>query len=98
MLWAAMSVKLITEIALFAWLGRSVLSRWLGTGAQSNPFWRVLDWLVQPFERLAARSLPTGVSPARRPVWTLAGLVGLWLVATAVKVQICAGAGVAACR
>jgi hypothetical protein len=84
MLWLSLSVKLVCEVALLAALGRWLLGRLIGPGArETNPFHRLLDWMVRPFERAFGR-------------WVVPALLGLWLLATAAKVALCLGS--AACR
>ena len=61
MLWLAMTLKLVTEVALMAMLGQWVLAHWPGVVPGVNPFWRLLDWISAPFVRWAkgtGRSIP----------------------------------------
>jgi hypothetical protein len=89
MLWLATCVKLVCEVALMALLGRFVLGLLLGltTGSapESNPFHRLLGWVVLPLERRAGR-------------WTAPLLMAFWLGATAAKLHLCLALGVQACR
>ena len=85
MLWLAMSVKLMCEVALMALAGRAVLGLLIGPARQANPFHRLLGFVVQPVERVAGR-------------WSLALLAMLWLGATAAKLWLCVSAGMPACR
>lgn len=80
MLWVVTSLKLVCEVALMATLGRAVLRRLLGAAAADNPFHRLLDWVVQPAQRLAGRAM-------------LPLLLGLWLAATLAKISLCLGHG-----
>lgn len=85
LLWLAMCVKLVCEVALMALLGRFVLGVWIGPAREYNPFHRLLGTLVKPFERLAGR-------------WAGPALAALWLLATAAKLRLCLETGVQACR
>jgi len=85
MLWLALCVKLVCEVALLALLGRFVLGLMLGPQRLLNPFHRLLGWVVAPFERLLG-------------AWTAAGLLLVWLAATAAKVHWCLALGPQACR
>ena len=89
MLWLATCVKLVCEVALMAMLGRFVLGLVLGltpgAAPETNPFHRLLGWVVLPLERRAGR-------------WTAPLLVALWLCATAAKLRLCLELGVQACR
>lgn len=85
MLWLAVSVKWVCEVALMALLGRFVLGLIAGPARAANPFHRLLGWVVQPFERLAGRHAG----------WWLAAC---WLLATLAKIRLCLALGVQACR
>ena len=85
MLWLAMCVKLVCEVALMALAGRFVLGLMVGPARAHNPFHRLLGWVVRPFERLAGRAAPLL-------------LALLWLAATATKLKLCLALGVQACR
>jgi uncharacterized protein YggT (Ycf19 family) len=86
--WAATSLKLITEIALMAMLGRAVLGFLAGAGRQANVFWQVLDMLCQPFLRATRRLVgPRRLTHGRAlAAATFLGLLALWGSATALKV------------
>ena len=106
MLWMAVSLKLMAEVALMALAGRAVLGVRAGPGRAANPFWRILDWLVLPFERPVARCLACvrkrpATSPESTPAvtrWTALALALVWLLATAAKLRLCLALGVQACR
>jgi len=68
-----------------ALLGRMVLGLMVGPRRQTNPFYRLLGWVVQPFERLGGR-------------WSTALLLTFWVLATLAKLRWCLAAGVQACR
>ncbi|MBQ0957512.1 hypothetical protein KAK06_00950 [Ideonella sp. 4Y11] len=74
------SLKLVCEVALMAALGRAVLRRLPGVAPGANPFLRLLDWMVQPAERVAGRAM-------------VPALLGLWLLATAAKIGLCLAQG-----
>ena len=92
--WAATSLKLISEIALMAMLGRAVLGLLAGASRHTNVFWQVLDVLCQPFLRATRRLVGPGRLGSHRAlaVTTFAGLLLLWLLATVAKVWWCLSA------
>lgn len=89
MLWLATCLKLVCEVALMAMLGRFALGLMLGltpgAARDTNPFYRLLAWVVLPLERHTGR-------------WTAPLLVVLWLGATVSKVRLCLALGVQACQ
>jgi hypothetical protein len=102
MLLAVSAFKLLAEVALLSLIGRGVLGLWLSrldpARAAANPFWWLLHTLSAPPLWLAARLLPRTL-PARYHPWlALALMLGLWVLATALKIGWCLDAGVAACR
>lgn len=102
LLFVVTALKLLTEIALLALLGRGVLSLMMRSStpdaAAANPFVWVLDTLCKPPLWIARQLLPRTV-PVRHHGWIATALmVGLWLVATVVKIQACLDAGMDVCR
>ncbi len=98
MLWLAMTLKLVTEVALMAMLGQWVLAHWPGVVPGVNPFWRLLDWISAPFVRGATR-WPWPVNhPSQARRRAVLALLALWLLATTLKVTACLHAGVRACQ
>lgn len=85
LLWLVTCSKLVAEVALMSMLGRFVLSLIAGTHHRNNPFWRILDWVVAPFERTAAKFNAGG----NTVVATAVGLLLCWLLATGVKIWLC---------
>jgi hypothetical protein len=75
-LWVVTSLKLVCEVALLAALGRAVLRRLPGVSVADNPFFRLLDWIVRPAQRIAGRAM-------------VPALLGLWLAATLAKIGLC---------
>jgi hypothetical protein len=98
MIWLASALKLILEIALMAFLGRTLLGLLVGPGAPRNAFWRLLDAAVQPCLRITAWIGRGRWSPSRVRGLTAVALLLLWLVATTLKVSACLSAGPGACR
>ena len=101
LLWVV-SVKLVIEIALLALVGRWVLLAWLRrlapTQVDGNVFLWVLDVLCRPVLAVVTWITPRGMAPTARQVVALAGLAGLWVAATLMKISLCVDAGVQACR
>ena len=98
MLLFTLALKLIAEIALMALLGRGLLALLAGAGRQTNPFYRVLAVITDPFVRAARWVTPRLVLDQHVPLvaFLLMGLV--WLAATVVKISLCLEAGVQTCR
>lgn len=98
MLLVATTIKLLAEIALLALAGQWVLGLLAGQGKNTNPFYRVLQLVGQPW-MLAARWLSPRVVPERHLPLVAVSLVALiWLVAAIGKVRVCLKIGVALCR
>ena len=93
MLLAVMILKLLAEVALLALLGRGLIGLLAGPAQATNPFWRVLDWVVAPLERTLARWWPR-----RATTVLVVALLLLWLVATVLKIHACLALGAHACR
>ena len=98
MLMLTLAVKLIAEIALMALLGRGLLALLAGAGRQTNPFYRVLAVITNPFVQAARWVSPRLVLDQHVPLvaFLLMGLV--WLASTVVKISLCLEAGVQTCR
>jgi hypothetical protein len=84
MLLLASVLKLIAEIGLLTCAGRGLLGLLIGARREGNFFYGLLDIVARPFDLVAGRR------------WATALAVGLWLAATAWKIQLCLGG--AACR
>jgi hypothetical protein len=98
MLVVATTFKLLAEVALFALAGQWILGLLAGEGKSTNPFYRVLQLVGNPW-MLSARWLSPRVVLDRHLPWVAVLLaVSIWLVATVVKVSICLKIGVALCR
>jgi hypothetical protein len=98
MIWLASALKLLTEIALMALVGRALLGLLAGAGASGNAFWRLLDVVVQPCFRATAWLGRGRWTAARVQAVTALALFLLWLLATTLKVSACLSAGPGACR
>ena len=96
MLWGAVTLKLLCEIALLALAARAVLGWLARPEPQRNPVWQLMAVLVRPVERLATAWLPGRTGPRARALATAALVGGLWLAATLLKLAACAGS--VACR
>jgi hypothetical protein len=102
MLWLALTLKLLCEVALLALLGQAALHgllRLLGsTAPEHNPMARVLGVVARPPLALTRALLPRLVLDRHLPLAAGAWLLGLWLAATAWKISLCLPLGTAACR
>lgn len=97
MLTAAIAAKLIAEIALCALAGQWLLGLLSGAARERNPFYQLLRLLGMPFVRTARMLAPPAVSDRRVPLVAFALLLGIWLLATALKVRWCLQLGAAHC-
>ncbi|MDM4767270.1 hypothetical protein [Pelomonas sp. SE-A7] len=77
MLLLVSALKLVAEIGLLAWLGRTLLGALIGARREGNFFYGLLDVVVRPFEQPAGRR------------WAPWLALGLWLTATALKLRLC---------
>ncbi len=98
MLMAAILIKMLTEVALMALLGRWLLGMWVGLGREQNVFWRLLDVVVSPVMNGVGRLSQGRLGAAGRARWAAALLVLLWLLATSAKIYHCLALGSGACR
>lgn len=96
--WAASSIKLVMEVAIMAMAGRAVLAMLAGAGHAANPFWRILNWLCEPFLALVRRLSGQRLQGAGLSLVTGLMLLLLWGVATVAKIAWCVRIGVAACQ
>ena len=98
MLMAAMLIKMLTEVALMALLGRWLLGLLVGLGREHNVFWRLLDVVVSPVMNGVGRLSQGRLGPAGQARAAAVLLLLLWLLATAAKIYHCLALGPGACR
>jgi hypothetical protein len=98
MLMAAMLIKMLTEVALLALLGRWLLGLLVGVGREHNVFWRLLDVVVSPVLNAVGRLSLGRLGPGGQARAAAALLLLLWVLATATKIYHCLALGPGACR
>lgn len=98
MLWLITTLKLLTEVALLALLGRGVLALLLGAEPQRNAAYWVFYSVSQPLLRLARWLSPRLVLDRHVPLVAFVLLALLWLLLTVLKIGLCLRLGVALCR
>lgn len=104
MLWLAVTLKLVAEVALMALLGQWLLGGLLRLGGaerERNFAWQLLTAVTRPPVRLAQALLRQPVPARASHLLAFAGVLALWLGATAWKiglVRACQAAGEAGCR
>lgn len=101
MLWLAVTLKLVAEVALMALLGQWLLGWLAGPGRERNFAWQVLAAVTRPPLRLAQALLRRPEPGRGTHLLAFAGVLSLWLGATAWKIQLvraCLAAGEAGCR
>ena len=98
MLLAALLIKMLTEVALLALLGRWLLGLLVGVGREHNMFWRLLHLAVVLLLSGLGRLSGGRLGPAGQARWAAALLVLLWLLATVAKIHFCLVLGPGSCR
>ncbi|MFN7696182.1 MAG: hypothetical protein ACK5O3_19270 [Burkholderiales bacterium] len=98
MLFAVTVLKLLSEVALMALLGRFVLGLLAGAKRDNNLFYQLLGFVTQPVEKLVRMISPKQVLDRHIPLATGALLLSVWVISTLMKVQICMEIGVDQCR
>lgn len=97
MLLLTSSLKLIAEIALLAMAGQWLLGLLAGAKREGNFFYRLLQVLTQPFQRLTRLISPRVVLDRHIPLAAFLLVLSLWLLATVAKINLCLQLGVAQC-
>ncbi len=98
MLTLVILIKLIAEIALFAFAAQAVVGVLAGAGRGHNPIYRFLQIATKPWIGAMRLVLPRAV-PERRVAWgAFLALLVLWFAAVVAKVSICLQIGVALCK
>lgn len=98
MLTLAVTVKLLTEIALLSLIGQGVVGLLSGQSRARNPVYRLFQLLSQPWVRAARWVAPRIVLDRHVPLVAVFLLLVLWAAATIGKVSICLKMGVALCK
>ncbi|MFZ2651560.1 MAG: hypothetical protein WA210_15800 [Burkholderiaceae bacterium] len=98
MLLLVSSIKLLAEIALFAFAGQWLLGLLAGAKRESNFFYRLFMVVTQPVVRGMRLISPRQVIDRHLPVAAFVLLVTVWFVATIVRIDICLKVGIDACR
>ena len=98
MLTAAITTKLIAEIALLALLAQGLVGLLAGAARHSNPVYRLLEGVGKPWLALARLVMPRFVLDQHLPLVAFLGLLLVWAVVTLVKVRWCLAIGVSLCQ
>lgn len=98
MLFAVTALKLLTEIALMALLGRFVLGLLAGAKRDDNLIYQLFGFATQPVEKLVRWLSPKQVLDRHIPLAAGVLLLSVWFLSTLMKVQLCVEVGVDACR
>ena len=97
MLFAAMAVKLVMEIALLSLLGQWLLGILAGQRRDQNIFYQLLTVMTRPFTRLVRLITPGVVIDRHIPMATFVLLGMVWIGATLTKISICVQLPAGAC-
>lgn len=98
MLTLIVALKAVTEVALLALAGQALVGLLAGAGREHNPVYRLLEIISRPPRRVARWCSPRVVLDRHVPLVAGVLLVWTWLVLTLVKLTVCLGPGVNACR
>ena len=98
MLFFISAVKLITEIALLAWVGQWVLGLLAGQRRDQNLFYQLLQLMGKPFVQVARLVTPKFVLERHLPLVAFLILAFVWVGVTLTKVKHCLKIGVALCQ
>ena len=82
------SIKLVSEIALLAFVGQWLLGLLAGAKRDSNFFYRILQTLTAPFIKGARWIAPRIVLDRHLPLVAFLVLCFAWLVATTAKISM----------
>ena len=97
MLFVVSALKLITEIALMALLGRGVLAVLAGSRRESNVVYKVLRDVASPFVGFARLVSPRVVLDRHLPLVAFLLLACGWIAVTLTKIDLCMRIGVELC-
>ncbi|MBH9552675.1 hypothetical protein [Inhella gelatinilytica] len=98
MLLTITAIKLVTEIALLALVGRWLLGVLAGAKREGNFFYQTLGAMTRPFEKLTRWISPKQVLDRHIPLAAGVLLLSTWLISTLLKIQTCLQVGVELCR
>lgn len=98
MLTLAVTVKLLTEIALLSLMGQGVVGFMSGQARAHNPVYRLFQLISQPWVRATRWVCPPVVLDRHVPLVAVFLLLMLWVVATIAKVNMCMQMGIALCK
>ena len=98
MLLLVSSIKLVSEIALMAFMGQWLLGLLAGKRRDTNFFYRLLATLTQPFVKGARYITPRVVLDRHLPLVAFLVLAFAWVIATITRVSICLEIGIDQCR
>ncbi len=98
MLTLAVTVKLLTEIALLSLMGQGVVGFMSGQARAHNPVYRLFQLISQPWVRATRWVCPRIVLDRHVPLVAVFLLLLLWAVATIAKVSVCMHLGITLCK
>lgn len=92
------AIKLLTEIAFLALVGRWAVGLLAGARRETNPIYQMLGIVTRPVERLTRWISPRQVLDRHIPLAAGLLMLSTWMVSTALKIQTCVEVGVQLCR
>lgn len=98
MLLLVSSIKMIAEIALFAFVGQWLLGLLAGPKRETNFFYQLLAIVTKPFVRGMRLIAPRQVIDQHLPLAAFVLLLTVWLLATIARINICLQIGIDQCR
>ena len=90
-------VKSLIELSMTFIAGRFLLGLLAGAQRQRNVFWQLLDSAARPAFWLARRISPRQILDRHIPLAAFCALLSAWVLVAIFKIELCLGAGVAAC-
>ena len=90
-------VKSLVELSMMFIAGRFLLGLLAGAQRQRNVFWQLLDSAARPAFWLARRISPRQILDRHIPLAAFCALLSAWVLVAIFKIELCLGAGVAAC-
>jgi hypothetical protein len=92
------AIKMVAEIALFAFAGQWLLGLLVGAKREVNFSYRLLSTLTAPFIRGVRLIAPHHVTERHLPFAAAALLAVIWIAVTGARIVMCLQIGVSSCR
>lgn len=91
-------IKLVAEIALFAFAGQWLLGLLAGRQRETNFFYQLLAVVTRPLVRGMRFIAPRQIIDRHLPLAAFVLLASVWFVATVSRINMCLQIGIEQCR